>query len=228
MILILWTSGLISEWLKLVIATNHVKEVIMKILQINSSARAENSHSTRLANTLVERLLADQPHATLTVRDLGRTPHPMLDEAALQALFSAAGQRTPEQAARVAQDDALIAEIQAADVVVFGVPMYNFGVPAQLKNWIDAVSRVQVTFRYTENGPEGLLKGKKVFVALTRGGLYRDTPNDSQTPYLKTFFGFLGMTDVQFVYAEGLAMGPESERNALASALTQIEQAVAA
>lgn len=200
----------------------------MKILQINSSARAESSHSTRLANALVERLRADQPQATLTVRDLGRTPHPMLDEAALQALFSPAEQRTPEQAARVAQDDALIAEIQAADAVVFGVPMYNFGVPAQLKNWIDAISRAQVTFRYTANGPEGLLTGKKVYVALTRGGLYRNTPNDTQTPYLKTFFGFLGMTDVQFVYAEGLAMGPEAEQNALASALSQIEQAVLA
>lgn len=200
----------------------------MKILQINSSARAENSHSTRLATILVERLHAAQPQATLTVRDLGRTPHPMLDEAALQALFSPAEQRTPEQAARVAQDDALIAEIQAADLVVLGVPMYNFGVPAQLKNWIDAISRAQVTFRYTANGPEGLLTGKKVYIALTRGGLYRNTPNDTQTPYLKTFFGFLGMTDVQFVYAEGLAMGPEAEQDALASALSQIEQAVLA
>jgi len=200
----------------------------MKILQINSSARAEGSHSTRLANAIVERLSADRPNATLTVRDLGRTPHPMLDEAALQALFTPADKRTPEHAARVAQDDALIAEIQAADVVVIGVPMYNFGVPAQLKNWIDAISRAQVTFRYSANGPEGLLTGKKVYLALTRGGLYRNTPNDSQTPYLKTFFGFLGMTDVQFVYAEGLALGPEAEQNALSSAFEQIEQAVLA
>jgi FMN-dependent NADH-azoreductase len=200
----------------------------MKILQINSSARAEGSHSTRLANAIVERLRAAQPEAALTVRDLGRTPHPMLDEAALQALFTPADQRTPEHAARVAQDDALIAEIQAADVVVIGVPMYNFGVPAQLKNWIDAISRAQVTFRYTEKGPEGLLTGKKVYLALTRGGMYRNTPNDTQTPYLKTFFSFLGMTDVQFVYAEGLAMGPEAEQNALSSAFAQIEQAVTA
>ncbi|MEO6352768.1 MAG: NAD(P)H-dependent oxidoreductase [Oxalobacteraceae bacterium] len=200
----------------------------MKILQINSSVRAESSHSTRLANALVERLRYAQPQAALIVRDLGRTPHPMLDEAALQALFTPAEQRTPEQAARVSQDDALIAEIQAADVVVLGVPMYNFGVTAQLKNWIDAISRVQVTFRYTANGPEGLLTGKKVYIALTRGGLYRNTPNDTQMPYLKTFFGFLGMSDVQFVYAEGLAMGPEAEQNALASAMSQIEQAVLA
>jgi FMN-dependent NADH-azoreductase len=148
----------------------------------------------------------------------------MLDEAALQALFTPTEQRTPEQTARVAQDDVLITEIQNADVIVLGVPMYNFGVPTQLKNWIDAISRAQVTFRYTANGPEGLLKGKKVYVALTRGGLYRNTPNDTQTPYLKTFFGFLGMTDVQFVYAEGLNMGPEAEQSALSSALEQIEQ----
>lgn len=200
----------------------------MNILQINSSARAEGSHSTKLANALVERLSAAQPQAKVTVRDLGRTPHPALDETALQALFTPAEQRTPEQAARVALDDVLIAEIQSADVVVLGVPMYNFGVPAQLKSWIDAISRAQVTFRYTEQGPEGLLKGKKVYVLLTRGGLYRNTPNDTQTPYLQTLFGFLGMTDVQFMYAEGLAMGPEAEQTALTSAHQQIEEAVLA
>lgn len=200
----------------------------MKILQINSSARTEGSHSTKLANALVERLSATQSQAEVTVRDLGRTPHPMLDETALQALFTPAEQRTPEQAARVALDDALIAEIQLANVVVLGVPMYNFGVPTQLKSWIDAISRAQVTFRYTEQGPEGLLKGKKVYVVLTRGGLYRNTPTDTQTPYLKTLFGFLGMTDVQFMYAEGLAMGPEAEQAALESAQQQIEEAVLA
>lgn len=200
----------------------------MNILQINSSARSEGSHSSNLANILVERLRGEQPQAELTIRDLGRTPHPMLDEAALGALFTPIEQRSPEQQARVALDDALIAEIQAADVVVLGVPMYNFGISAQLKNWIDAISRAQVTFRYTANGPEGLLTGKKVYVLLTRGGLYRNTPGDTQTPYLQTFFGFLGMSDVQFVYAEGLAMGPDAERNALDSAYTQIAEVLAA
>ena len=200
----------------------------MNILQVNSSARIEGSHSTKLANALVERIRADNPDASLTLRDLSRTPHPSLDEATLQALFTPVEQRTPEQHARVALDDALIAEIQAADVVVLGVPMYNFGVPAQLKNWIDAISRAQVTFRYTANGPEGLLKGKKVYVALTRGGRYRNTPADTQVPYLQTVFTFLGMTDVQFVYAEGLAMGAEAEQNALASAHSQIDDLVAA
>jgi FMN-dependent NADH-azoreductase len=200
----------------------------MNILQLNSSARAENSQSSRLANSIVERLQAADPHATLTVRDLSRTPHPALDEAALGALFTPANQRTEAQAARVAQDDALIAELKAADVIVLGVPMYNFGVPAQLKNWIDAVARAGVTFRYTDTGPVGMVTGKRVYVALTRGGLYRNTPADTQTPYLQTFLGFIGLTDVQFIYAEGLAMGPEAEQKALASAQSQIEEALPA
>lgn len=200
----------------------------MNILQINSSARTEGSQSSRLASNLVERLVAETPASTVTLRDLGRTPHPMLDESALQALFTPAEQRNPAQQSRVALDDALIAEIQAAEIVVLGAPMYNFGISAQLKNWIDAISRAQVTFRYTANGPEGLLTGKKVYVVLTRGGLYRNTPRDTQMPYLKTFFAFLGMNDVEFIYAEGLAMGPDSEKSALASADEQIQQLLAA
>ena len=195
----------------------------MNILQVNSSARIQGSHSSALADTLVERLRSERPDARLTVRDLGRAPHPALDEAALQALFTPDAQRSPEQAARVALDDTLIAELQAADTVVLGVPMYNFGVPTQLKNWIDAIARARVTFRYTEKGAEGLLTGKKVYVLLTRGGQYRNTPADTQVPYLKTVLGFLGMTDVELIYAEGLAMGPEAERQALDAARAQID-----
>jgi FMN-dependent NADH-azoreductase len=200
----------------------------MKILQINSSARSEGSQSTRLANTIVERLTAAQPDADVTVRDLASNPQPALDEAALGALFTPAEQRSAGQQARVALDDALIAEVQAADVLVLGVPMYNFGVTTQLKNWIDAIARAKVTFQYTANGPEGLLKGKKIYIALTRGGFYRDTAADSQVPYLKMVLGFLGMTDIEFVYAEGMAMGPEAEQQAIASALQQIEEALPA
>ena len=200
----------------------------MNILQINSSARREGSHSTALANRIVRRLRDANPDAKVTVRDLTTSPHPVLDEAALSALFTPASQRTAEHAARVALDDALIAEIKAADVVVLGVPMYNFGISVQLKNWIDAISRAGVTFRYSEKGPEGLLKGKKVYVALARGGRYRNTPADTQVPYLSTVLGFLGMTDVRFVYAEGLAMGADAERNAIESAYGEIEEALAA
>jgi FMN-dependent NADH-azoreductase len=194
----------------------------MNILQINSSARTTASHSSRLADEVVARLQSLHPNASLVLRDLARNPHPTLDEAALGALFTPADQRTPEQAARVAIDDAAIREIENADVVVLGVPMYNFGVPVQLKAWIDAIARAQVTFRYTANGPEGLLKGKKVYAVLARGGLYRDTPADSQVPYLRAVLGFLGMTDVQFIYAEGLAMGEEAAARALADARSDI------
>ena len=196
----------------------------MKVLQINSSVRGKASHSTRLANRIVQRLRDADSDVTLTVRDLGLKPHPVLDEEALGALFTPASQRTPEQSARAELDDALIAEIKSADVVVLGVPMYNFGVPASLKNWIDAIAKAGVTFRYTEKGPEGLLKGKKVYVALTRGGKYRNTPADSQVPYLKTVFSFLGLTDVAFVYAEGLNMGADAEQMAINSAYQQIEE----
>ncbi|MCM5679704.1 FMN-dependent NADH-azoreductase [Schlegelella sp. S2-27] len=199
----------------------------MNILQVNSSARVEGSQSARLTQRIVERLRAAHPDASVTLRDLASTPHPALDEAALQALFTDPAQRTAPQAARVALDDALIAEIQAADVVALGVPMYNFGISTQLKNWIDAISRARVTFRYTETGPQGLLTGKKVYVALTRGGRYRDTPADSQVPYLRTVLAFLGMTDVQFFYAEGLAMGPQAEREGLDAAEQAIETALA-
>jgi FMN-dependent NADH-azoreductase len=198
----------------------------MNILQINSSARRDASHSTALASKLVARLREVDPEAGVTVRDLAVTPHPVLDEDVLGALFTPEAQRTPAQAARVRLDDALIAEVKAADVIVLGVPMYNFGVPAQLKNWIDAISRAQVTFRYTKDGPEGLLKGKTVYVALTRGGQYRNTPADTQVPYLKTVLAFLGMTDVHFVYAEGLAMGPDAEERGLAAAHAQIDDLV--
>lgn len=199
----------------------------MNILQINASARREGANSTRLAQTVTERRRAAHPGATLTVRDLAVTPHPVLDEAALGALFTPANQRTPEQAARVALDDALIAEIQAHDTLVLGVPMYNFGVPVQLKSWIDAIARAGVTFRYTATGPEGLLKGKTVYVALARGGLYRDTANDSQVPYLKSVLGFLGLTDVRFIYAEGLAMGPEAAEKGFAQADADLTAALA-
>jgi FMN-dependent NADH-azoreductase len=132
----------------------------MKILQINASARSAGANSTRLADSVTARLLAQHPHAEVEMRDLASNPHPVLDEPALGALFTPADQRTAEQSARVALDDALIAQVQAVDTIVLGVPMYNFGVPVQLKTWIDAIARAGVTFRYTENGPEGLHAGR--------------------------------------------------------------------
>lgn len=198
----------------------------MNILQINASAHREGANSTRIADAIVARLQAANPSARLTVRDLASQPHPMLDEAALGALFTPADQRTPAQVARVALDNALIAEVQAADVLVLGVPMYNFGVSVQLKTWIDAIARAGVTFRYTANGPEGLLKGKKVYMALARGGRYRGADTDTQTPYLKMVFGFLGMTEIEFIYAEGLNMGPEAMQQGFAEAEADLAAAL--
>jgi len=199
----------------------------MNILQINASARSEGANSTRVANSVVAQLQSANPSAMLKLRDLAVTAHPVLDETALGALFTPAEKRTPEQAARVALDDALIAEVQAADAIVLGVPMYNFGVPVQLKNWIDAIARNGVTFSYTATGPKGLLTGKKVYVALARGGRYRGTDADSQVPYLKTVLGFLGMTDVHFIYAEGLNMGPEAAEQGFAEAEADLAAAFA-
>lgn len=199
----------------------------MNILQINASARSEGANSTRVANSVVAHLQSIKPAATLKLRDLASNPHPVLDETALGALFTPVEKRTPEQIARVALDDALIAEVQAADVLVLGVPLYNFGVPVQLKTWIDAIARNGVTFRYTESGPKGLLTGKKVYVALARGGRFRGTDADSQVPYLKTVLGFLGMTDVHFIYAEGLNMGPAAAEEGFAQAKADLAAAFA-
>lgn len=194
----------------------------MNILQINSSARSTGSASTRLADALVARVLAANPDAAVVRRDLAAEPHPVLDEPTLQALFTPAEQRSAEQAARIALDDALIAQVQAADVIVVGAPMYNFGITVQLKSWFDAIARANVTFKYTEKGPVGLLAGKKVLVGLSRGGLHRGNATDSQVPYLNTMFGFLGLTDVQYVYAEGMGMGPEAVARAQAQADAEI------
>ncbi|MCA6218381.1 NAD(P)H-dependent oxidoreductase [Ideonella sp. B7] len=196
----------------------------MKLLQINGSARRveQGAISTLLANELSAALLAAHPGSRATVRDLAVQPHPMLDEAALSALFTPAEQRSPAQAARVTLDDLAIEEIQAADTLVLGVPMYNFGISSQLKNWFDAIARARVTFRYTAHGAEGLLTGKTVYAVLARGGIHRDQPSDTIVPYLRTLLDFLGMTDVHFIYAEGLALGPEAQAKALAEARAEI------
>lgn len=198
----------------------------MNILQINSSARrlqdGQGSYSTLLANELVAGLIARHPGATTLVHDLSAAPLPAMDEAALGALFTPAEQRSAAQQARVAINDARIAELQAADVIVLTAPMINFGIPSQLKHWIDAVARAGVTFRYGANGPEGLVTGKKVYVVTSRGGLHRDQPSDQVVPHLKVVLAFLGLTDVEFVYAEGMGMGEAAVAQGLAAARQEI------
>ncbi|WP_175816724.1 FMN-dependent NADH-azoreductase [Burkholderia diffusa] len=195
------------------------------ILQINSAARSQGAQSTLLANELTAKLQQSNPGAKVVVRDLLADGLPHLDESVLGAFFTPADQRSAEQNAIVAKSDALIAELQAADIIVIGAPMYNFGVSSQLKTYFDWIARAGVTFRYTENGPEGLIKGKKVHVVTARGGKYLGTPNDSQTPFLRTFLGFIGLTDVSFIHAEGLNLGPDAQSAALAGAREAIAAA---
>lgn len=199
-------------------------ENMKTILNIHTSLAAEQSQSSQLADALVASL-SKQNGQTVVTRDLAAQPVPHLDGERFAAFSSDPATRTPEQQAVVDESDALIAELQNADVIVLGLPMYNFGIPSTLKAWIDHVARAGVTFRYTENGPEGLLKNKKLIVTAARGGKYLGTPKDTQTGFIKDVFGFLGITDIDFVYAEGLAMKGARE-GALQSAHAEIEQQV--
>ena len=194
----------------------------MNILQINSSLYSGNGQSSRLADEFVATLRAENPRAELVVRDLAKEPVPHLDEQRFQAFITPKDARSDEQKAIMAYSDALIDELRRADVVVLGLPMYNFGVPSQLKSWIDHIARSGETFKYSEKGPVGLLTGKKAYVLAARGGLYAGSPADTQTAYVKLLLGFLGITDVEFVYAEGLAMGAESREKSLAAARVKI------
>ena len=198
----------------------------MNILHITSSIRGDASESTRVTQQIVDKLVAANPGATIVRRDLGAAPVALLDGAALGALFTPGDQRSAAQVARVEQDDTLILEAQAADVIVRGAPMYNFAMPAQLKSWFDAIARAGVTFRYTETGPEGLLKNKKVYVAAARGGVYEEA-QDPQVPQMRALLGFLGLVDQTYIYSSGMAMGPDAVAAGQAAANAAIEAALA-
>ncbi|OGX87510.1 FMN-dependent NADH-azoreductase [Hymenobacter coccineus] len=181
----------------------------MNILNIISSPRKGASASIQLADGIIEKLQAAHAGSTVTVRDLATHPFPHLEEATLQSFFTPAEGRSPEHAAAVKHSDDAIQEIMDADIIVIGAPLYNFGIPSTLKAWVDHIARAGITFRYTANGPEGLVKGKKVYVALASGGIYSEgqmASYDFVAPYLKAVLGFLGMTDVTVARAEGMAM----------------------
>ena len=188
------------------------------LLQINSSINSGHGESSRLADQFVTRWGQNNPGANVVVRDLAHDPVPHLTAERFQSFVATPEKRTAEQQRVVAYSDALIEELRRADVIVLGLPMYNFGIPSMLKAYFDHVARAGVTFRYTANGPEGLLKGKKAYVFATRGGIYAGTPLDTQTDYVRTFLRFLGITEVEFVYAEGLAMSEMRKQAALAEA----------
>ncbi|RZK43285.1 MAG: FMN-dependent NADH-azoreductase [Hymenobacter sp.] len=181
----------------------------MNILHIISSPRKDASASIQLANGIIEKLEAANPGSTVKVHDLATNPFPHLEEAHLQSFFTPAEGRTPEQQAATKHSDDAIQEIKDADVIVIGAPLYNFGIPSTLKAWVDHIARAGITFQYVDGNPQGLITGKKVYVAMSSGGIYSEGPAagyDFVAPYLKAFLGFIGMTDVTVVRAEGLSI----------------------
>jgi FMN-dependent NADH-azoreductase len=198
------------------------------LLQINASIHNGKGQSSQLANQFVAAYQERHPDATIVVRDVAAAePVPHLNGERFGAFIAKPDERSTAQQAIVAYSDALIEELRSANIIVIGLPMYNFGVPSQLKAYFDHIARAGVTFAYTEQGPKGLITGKKVFVFATRGGVYAGTPLDTQTSYVRDFLRFLGMTDVEFVYAEGLHLGPQTKDAGLASAGVEIARLAA-
>ncbi|HEN3247901.1 TPA: FMN-dependent NADH-azoreductase [Yersinia enterocolitica] len=199
-----------------------------KVLVLKSSILATYSQSSQLADFFVEQWKAAHAGDEITVRDLAAQPIPVLDGELVGALRPSDAELTPRQQEALALSDELIAELQANDVIVMAAPMYNFNIPTQLKNYFDLIARAGVTFRYTEKGPEGLITGKRAIILTSRGGIHKDTPTDLVVPYLRLFLGFIGITDVEFVFAEGIAYGPEVATKAQADAKELLTQVVSA
>ena len=196
------------------------------ILHINSSIFGNQGESSQLAAQFVEKLSTGK-QTEVTTRVLAEDTIPHLTAETFQGFMLDESERSEQQKAMTALSDSLVQEIEKADVLVLAVPLYNFTMPSTLKSWFDHIARAGITFRYTENGPVGLLEGKKAYVLAARGGLYQGTDMDTQTPLIRHFLAFIGITDVEFVYAEGLAMGDEAKASALQNASQKIDQLVA-
>src|SRR5437868_772427 len=196
----------------------------MNILHVTSSARGSASYSNRVATQVLDELRVRNPGASVTTRDLASAPLPHIGDDFVAATRSPNGPQTDAQRALLAQSDALVDQLFAADVIVIAAPMINFTIPTNLKTWIDYVARAGRTFRYSEKGPEGLVIGKQVIVVAARGGIYSGASNalDFQVPYLKGALGFLGMTDVEVLEVEGTAYGPEAAEKAVAAATAKL------
>ena len=193
------------------------------LLQLNTSIFSNDGQSSRLADAFVATRRATDPGLHVVVRDLAKNPVPHLTAEGFQGFGAKPEARTPAQSEVVAYSDALIDEIRRADTIVIGLPMYNFGVSSSLKAYFDHIARAGVTFKYTEKGLVGLLTGKKAYVFATRGGLYAGTSLDTQSAYVRDFLAFIGIAEVEFVFAEGLALG-DAPRNA---ALEKAQAAIA-
>jgi FMN-dependent NADH-azoreductase len=194
------------------------------ILYIQSSPRGSESFSQKVALPIVSELEERYPGANVVVRDLAQNPPPHVSEAFVGGISTGPEQRTPEQTKALALSDVLIDELLAADVIVLAVPMHNFGLPSTLKAWIDHVVRVGRTVSYSQKGPEGMLKGRRAILVLARGGVYSDGPArpfDFQEPYLRAILGFIGITDIDVVPVEGIAMSAIGPEKALTSAMAR-------
>lgn len=186
----------------------------MNLLLVTSSLFGEASQSRQIARELVETWQRDNPGTRVVERDLTAETMPHLTQATLGAVMTPADKRTPAQAELARFADSLIEEVEAADTIVLAAPMYNFTISTTLKAWFDHIARAGRTFRYTANGPEGLLKGRKVYVVTGRGGVYSgESPAramDFQEPYLRGMLGFLGLADVEFIHIEGLNISKDA------------------
>ncbi len=187
----------------------------MNTLLLQTSLNGEQGQSHQLANEFIAELGKAQS-LEVTTRDFASTQLPHLTQEEMAAWGVDESERDASQAALAQISDELIAEVKNNDLIVLGMPMYNFGVPSNFKAWVDRVARAGITFKYTEQGPVGLIEGKKVVILAARGGMYQGTDKDTQTAYLKDVLAFLGITDVHFIYAEGLNMPGADERKAKA------------
>ena len=195
----------------------------MNILFVTSSPRGGASYSNRVAANVLDELLARNPEAIIAVRDLARDPLPHVGDDFFTATRGPNGPQTDAQRALLARSDELVDELLAADVIVVATPMINFTIPSNLKAWIDYVARAGRTFRYSEKGPEGLVKGKQVIVVPARGGIYAaGNAMDFQVPYLKSVLAFLGMTEVDVLEVEGTAYGPDAAEKAVTAATAKL------
>lgn len=198
------------------------------ILHIDASPRGDRSVSRSLANQFITEWKAAHPDDTITYRDLGHHPVPFVSEAWIAAAFSSPDQHSPEMAEAIRISDELIDEFLAADQYVFSIPMYNFGISANFKAYIDQIVRAGRTFAVDETGYKGLVHNKKAVLILSQGGVYSEgSPAESydlQTPYLRLIFGFMGVTDVEFIYADSLNMGDEARSQSIAKAESTLKE----
>ncbi len=195
------------------------------ILLIQSSPSKADSSSNRAARAVLDQVQSQYPHAEVVTRDVSAEPLPHAGEALVAGLSAPPALRTSEQSRALARSDALIDELLAADLLVLAAPMHNFSIPSTLKAWLDHVVRVGRTFAYSQNGPEGLLKGKRAILVLSRGGVYSAGPAkpfDFQEPYLRTILGFIGITEVEVIRVEGTAVGDIGPEKALTTAVEQV------